>query len=124
MKNMKLLRSFKYAFSGMYHCLFYELNFKIHVIAAVIVTVCGILLKISGLEWIAILICIAIVMSLEMMNTAIERLCDIIQPEIHPKIKVIKDVSAGAVLAAAFGSAMIGLFIFIPKIIFLLKEII
>jgi len=121
---MKVIRSFKYAFSGIYHCLFFELNFKIHTIAAVAVTVCGMFFHITINEWIAVFICMAVVISLEMMNTAIERLCDMINPGIHPNIKVIKDVAAGSVLAAAFGSAVIGSFIFIPKVYVLIKEII
>lgn len=121
---MKLIRSFKYAFNGIYHCLFFELNFKIHIIAAVAVTACGLYFHLTINEWIAVFICMAVVVSLEMMNTAIELLCDMVNPTIHPNIKVIKDVSAGSVLAAAFGSAIIGSFIFIPKIYFLIKEII
>lgn len=77
----------------------------------------GFILKISNTEWLFIIVCAMSVLALELLNTAIEHLCDAITTGIHPAIKIIKDVSAAAVLLAAAGSAVIGIIIFFPKII-------
>jgi diacylglycerol kinase len=79
--------------------------------------VSGSVLKISLHEWIWLTGCIATVLSFEMMNTAIEKTCDLLHPAIHPTIKVIKDVAAAAVLVVAAGSVIIGAIIFLPKIL-------
>ena len=69
------------------------------------------------MEWLVVVLCITVVLTLEMINTAIEKLCDVVQPDYHPQIKIIKDIAAGAVLIAALGSIIIGAIIFVPKII-------
>lgn len=86
-----------------------------------IVTIAGFILTISNTEWLFIIGCSMLVMALELVNTAIEYLCDTITKDIHPAIKIIKDVSAGAVLLAAAGSVVTGIIIFFPKIIGCLK---
>jgi diacylglycerol kinase len=83
----------------------------------------SIVLKISAIEWIAVGFCIAFVITMEMLNTAIEKLCDVVHKEMHPGIKKVKDIAAGAVLVAAFFSAITGAVIFLPKIINLIKSI-
>ena len=86
--------------------------------AAVIIA--GIFLKISKMEWIICIILFGLVIGGEMLNSAIETVVDIAMPEINPKAKFAKDVAAGAVLIFAISSAIIGLIIFIPKIIAIL----
>ena len=76
----------------------------------------GIILKISRIEWIICIILFGFVISLELVNTAIENAVDLITQEINPKAKIIKDVSAGAVLVAAITAVIAGLIIFVPKI--------
>ncbi len=113
----KLIYSFKYAFEGIWTSFKKEQNMKIHVAIMLVVIIAGILLQLSMLEWI---ICIALfgaVISAELFNTAIEQTVDIIMPQKNEKAKIAKDVSAGAVLILAISSAIIGLLIFVPKII-------
>ena len=76
----------------------------------------GFYFHISPAEWTITGASIAIVLSAEMLNTAIEKLCDLVQPEVHPQIKIIKDLAAAAVLWLSIGSAIAGLVIFLPKI--------
>ena len=68
------------------------------------------------------LLCIGSVLVVELLNTAIEKLCDVLQKNFHPGIKIVKDVVAGAVLVSALGSVCIGAMIFLPKIIHLIKS--
>jgi diacylglycerol kinase len=103
--------AFAYAFAGIREAL-KEPNLKIHVVAMIGVVGFAFYFKVTPVEWCILLICCALVISLELINSAIERLCDRVEPEIHPKIKFVKDVSAGAVLVAALTSAVIGSIIF------------
>ena len=116
-KKNSFFSSFKYAFSGIFSALKKERNLKIHFCAMILVIIAGILLKISKLEWIICLILFALVISSELINTAIEQTVDIASPDINEKAKLAKDCGAGAVLVCAIVSAIIGLIIFIPKII-------
>lgn len=113
----KLINSFKYAFEGLFVAIKRERNLKIHIFIMVIVILLGFLLKISEFEWILCIICFAMVIGGELFNTAIETAVDIAMPEKNKKAKVAKDVSASAVLIFAIGAAVIGIIIFIPKII-------
>ena len=117
MKKNKIYKSFFFAFSGIFYLIKTERNFQIHLIAALLTICLGVLLNISLSEWIQITACIAVVWFAESFNTALEKLCDMVKPEIHPQIKIIKDVSAGAVLIAAIASVVIGLLIFVPRLI-------
>ena len=118
---MRLIKSFGYAIKGILHCIKNEQNFKLHIIASFAAIALAIVLHCTAMEWIFILLCIAMVMSLEMVNTAIERLCNMQQTSFHPQIKIIKDVAAGAVLISAIVAAICGLIIFLPKIILLFQ---
>jgi diacylglycerol kinase len=118
---MKLIKSFIYAWSGIKTSFKSEANFKIHMVAATVAIALGVLLNLSNTEWCAIILCIAFVLSIEMMNTAIEKLCDVVHKDTHPVIKMVKDIAAGAVLVAAVSSLIIGTIIFLPKIIMHLK---
>jgi undecaprenol kinase/diacylglycerol kinase (ATP) len=79
--------------------------------------VAGCFFAINTTEWLFIIGCTMLVLSLELINTAIEHVCDTITTEIHPAIKIIKDASAAAVLLVAVGSVATGLIIFLPKIL-------
>lgn len=113
----KLIKSFKYAIEGIYSGIKEEQNMKIHFIFMILVIIFGIMLKISKIEWIICIILFGFVISMELINTAIENIVDMITLEKNPKAKIIKDVAAGAVLVTAISSAIIGLIIFVPKII-------
>ena len=116
MKNKKLINSFKYAFTGMWSAYKSERNMKIHVLATIIVVILGLILKINIVEWCFCITSIVLVISAELLNTAIENIVDMISPEKNEKAKLIKDISAGAVLVLAIGAFIIGMIIFIPKI--------
>lgn len=120
MKKNPLYRSFGYAFEGIWTVISRERNMKIHCSAAVCVTIAGFLLHISKQEWITCFILFGLIMSLEMVNTAIEAVVDLVTSERKPLAKKAKDVAAGAVLISAIFAAVIGLMIFIPKIVALL----
>ncbi len=114
---LRLIKSFGFAYNGLKLLLFSERNFQIHVVSFFLVIVLGYILKISNLEWLIVLLTSALVFSMEAINTAIEKLCDFINPEKHEKIKQIKDISSGAVLVASFLAAVIGAIIFLPKLL-------
>ena len=115
MKNF--LRSFKYAFEGIVTGIKEEQNMKIHISIMILVIIFGIILKISKIEWIICIILFGLVISMELINTAIENVVDLITKEKNEQAKVAKDVAAGAVLVSAIASAIIGLIIFVPKVI-------
>lgn len=114
--NMRLVKSFGFALNGIKYCL-QEPNFKIHIGFSVLAMLLGFLLDISSLEWIIVTLCIALVLASEMFNTAIERLSNIVYPGFSQAIKIVKDVSAAAVLLIAMMAVVCGSIIFIPKML-------
>lgn len=110
----KQLRSFHYAWKGIRHCIGKEQNLSFHLIATVCVIVAGLLLDITRLEWVAVVLCIGMVIAAELFNSAIERLVDFVSPQFHPLAGHIKDIAAGAVLVCALAAIAVGLLIFIP----------
>ena len=120
-KTKKLINSFKYAIEGIISSFRTEQNMKIHIFIMILVIILGIVLKLSALEWIILTIVIALVISAELFNTTIETVVDMITKEKNEKAKLAKDVAAGAVLVLAIGSVIIGLIIFIPKILEFIK---
>ena len=113
----KFFKSFKYAFSGLSYAFSTQVNFKFHMVAVLSSVITGWVLKLTTAEWLWIMAAIAIVLISELLNTAIEVLVDLVSPSYHEKAKIVKDVSAGAVLVAAVFALLVGLIIFIPKII-------
>jgi undecaprenol kinase/diacylglycerol kinase (ATP) len=109
-----LFKSFFYAFSGIYKTVLTERNFRIHMLAAIIVTFLGFYFQIKRIEWIILVISIALVMAMEMVNTAIEAIVDLVSPNYHPLAKVAKDVAAGCVLVTAIASVIVGVLLFYP----------
>lgn len=111
------VRSFGYAWAGIKSLFRHESNAKFHLGAAVIVIAAGFIFDISIIEWCLVTLCIAAMFAAEAFNTSIEKLADHVCRERHPQIGLVKDLSAGAVLFVAIAVAVIGLLIFIPKII-------
>lgn len=105
--------SFGFAFQGL-QAAGKEPNFRIQISMAVLVIIFGLYCGISRTEWCLVIGCCAMVLILELLNSAIEKLCDHVSTEINPTVKFIKDVCAGAVLIASIASALIGLIIFAP----------
>ena len=93
-----------------------EPNFRIHILSSVLVVVAGFFFGISTFEWLLVLLCTGFVIGMEMLNTAIEKLCDVVHREYHPGIRQTKDIAAGAVLASAIIAAICGAVIFGPKV--------
>ena len=118
MRKMKKIRnSFKYAIEGIWTSFKTERNMKIHIFIMILVIIAGIILKINKSEWIICIILFAIVIGSELFNTSIETIVDMVMPEKNEKAKIARDVSAGAVLVVAIGAAIIGLVIFVPRIL-------
>jgi undecaprenol kinase len=117
----KVIKSFSFAFQGIFHALINERNLKIHSVVTVLVIAMGFIFSISRTEWIFILFAIAGVVSLELVNTAIERTVDLVTKDIHLLAKQAKDIAAGAVLVYTIVAVIIGMIIFIPKILGLLS---
>ena len=115
-KRKRLRNSFKYAFEGIGEAWKTEQNLKIHFIIMFLVIIAGFVFKITITEWLICLLLFALVISLELINTAIETTVDIAMPEINEKAKYAKDIAAGAVLFSAIISVIVGLIIFLPKI--------
>lgn len=111
--------SFKYALSGIHAAFKYEKTFRVQVSFAVLAIIGGCLFNISSIEWLIILITIGLVLSLELVNTQIERLVDHLHPEHHPKIGVIKDVMAAAVLISSIIALVIAAVVFLPKFLYI-----
>ena len=110
------LKSFLYAFQGVILFFRTEHNAWLHMLGTIAVIIIAVILGVTRLEAIALIVAVAFVWITEMVNTSIEKAMDLITEEYHPKIKIIKDLSAGAVLVAAFAAFLIGMIIFIPKI--------
>jgi diacylglycerol kinase len=83
----------------------------------IMVVIAGLMLKVSGIEWSILIGFIALVLSLELVNTSIEKLVDLISPDYHQQAGLVKDISAGAVLIAAIAAVIAGLTIFLPKVV-------
>lgn len=107
---------FSYAWNGIVEMAKSERNFRIHLLATIVVLLLGIIVKLSFLEWMIALFAIGMVLVVETTNTAVEKLIDYLKPDIHPVAKTIKDIAAGAVLIASITAFVIGCLLFIPKL--------
>jgi len=112
----RILKSFKFAVNGFRETFKSELNFRAHLMAAILVVIGGWYFEVSTLEWIVLIICIATVLAAELFNTAVELLVDLVSPAFNLKAGLVKDMAAAAVLVIALMSLAVGLIIFVPKI--------
>lgn len=115
-KKAPIKKSFGYAFEGIFTGIRKERNMKIHVCMTGLVILFGFLLQISVTEWCLCLILFGLVMALELVNTAVEAVVDLVTEEKKPLAKIAKDTAAGAVLIAAIMAAGVGLMIFLPRL--------
>ena len=118
-----ITKSFGYAFEGIWTGIRKERNMKIHCIAVILVTAAGTFFQISAMEWCICLLLFGMVVSLELVNTAVEAVVDLVTEEKKPLAKIAKDTAAGAVLFAAIISVIIGCIIFLPYVLELLRKI-
>lgn len=114
------IRSFGYAFEGIFYTLRTQRNMRVHLGIGLVAAALGLWLGISGVEWAVLLVMMALVLTLEMVNTVVETLVDMVTDRFHPLAKVAKDVAAGAVLVAAILAVGVGLFLFLPRLLHLL----
>jgi len=115
------IRSFKYAIVGIWTMLKSQHNAWVHAFATIAVVIAGFVFGISTSEWCLLVLAIIAVWMAEALNTAIEFLADVASPDFHPLVKKAKDVAAGAVLISAIGAIVIGIIIFGPHVLKLLK---
>ena len=116
-KKNPLYKSFGDAFEGIFTGIKKERNMKIHCLAMLCVVAAGFVFRISVSEWCICLILFGMILSLELVNTAMEAVVDLVTEERRPLAKLAKDTAAGAVLIAAIMAAGVGLLIFVPKVL-------
>lgn len=114
---MGIVSNFKYALIGLGHILKSERNARIHLAVAVIVSIATIVLDLPATEMVAIFFAILTVFIAEIFNTVIEKTLDLVHPGESPKVALIKDMAAGAVLVTAVGAAIMGFVIFMPYVL-------
>ncbi len=115
------IKSFGYAIQGGITFFKSETHAQIHLVATILVVGLGFYFEISKTDWLFSLLAIGLVIATEALNTAIEKLCDAVHPDKAPSIKFVKDVSAFAVLISAIVSLVIGLVIFVPHLLQIVK---
>ena len=110
------LKSLRFAFKGMLILVRSEHSIMVQLGIGVLVSILGLILGLSPTEWMLQTMCIGMVLSAEGLNTAVEKLCDFVNPDFNPKIGKIKDISAGAVGFTAVVAVVVGLNIYEPKV--------
>lgn len=112
-----------HAVDGIQYITNHERNFRIEILSAILVTIASFFFKVSLLEWCILVLVIGMVLALEMVNTAIERCVDLVTKDYKELAKVAKDVAAGSVLVMSMFSVIIGIIIFLPKVMIFLEKI-
>ncbi|MCA1058013.1 diacylglycerol kinase family protein [Rossellomorea aquimaris] len=113
----RFFKSFGYAADGMKSVWRTEQNFRIHSCVGIVVFLLAYILSVSVMEWIILIILVFTVLALETMNTAIEKAVDLSVKEFHPLAKAAKDLASAAVLLFAICTAIVGIIIFLPKLL-------
>ncbi len=116
-EHYSLIRAVRYALAGLRYILGHELNARIHLAVAILVLLAGVLLGLTNTELAAIFFAVLLVFLAEILNSAIEKILDLVKPEHSPEVKLVKDMAAGAVLVASVGSFLLGVAIFFPVIL-------
>ncbi len=118
---LRLFRAFGHAFSGLRYAFKNDQNLRIHFFVALIVILASLMLDVNPFEMGILGVMILLVFTTEMINSAIEKMVDLITKEHHEEAKIAKDVAAGMVLVSAFGSVIVGILIFVPYILRLFR---
>lgn len=118
--NQTIASAFVHALKGLFYFFRHERNGKIQLFVGFATIIATAVLGCTPLEWCVLLGCIALVIGLEMINSAVEKLCDLVHPDYHPVIKTVKDVAAAAVLWPSIFSILIGGIILLPRLLHLL----
>ena len=117
MKVRILFKSIRHSVSGIVFALARERNFQIECGVAMAVIIFAFWFPLLPFEWALLVLVIGWILTLELINTIFERILDIVKPNVHPYVRVVKDMAAGAVLIAAFVAILVGIFIFLPHLI-------
>jgi|WetSurMetagenome_2_1015567.scaffolds.fasta_scaffold09173_2 undecaprenol kinase len=120
---IRLFKSFTYAFRGLSKAFREEQNLQVQSAVAIIIIILGFIFQIKTVEWILLIIVIALVVAMELVNSAIERIADALKPRIDIYIKEVKDIMAAAVMFAAVLAVIVGLIIFFPYILSFIYQI-
>jgi diacylglycerol kinase len=113
----RLFKSFQYAAKGLVKTFHEEQNLKVQTIVGTIVLILGLYYKINLTEWCILIFSISIVLIMELVNSAVERVTDVLKPRINTYVKEIKDIMAAAVMLSSITAVIIGLLIFLPYIL-------
>ena len=113
----KFFSGFLFAWQGLVYAFKTQVNLRFHFLVALLVVLLGLFFRVNQTQWLVLILCITLVISAELMNTAIEKLTDLVTTEMHPLAKIAKDCGAAAVLICAIGSAVAGTIIFLPLFI-------
>ena len=116
LKWKRLTKSFRFAFRGFGTLIAKEQNFKLHLLAAIVVVFFGAYFQIAVWQWAIIVMMVALIFILEMLNTVFERLVDMLKPRLHSYVGEIKDIMSAMVLVAAIAAIILALIIFLPYI--------
>lgn len=117
MSFKRFLNSVKYSIEGLNHAYKNEQSLWLHASGVILAVILGIVLKINFYEWAVIIVAFVVVLAIELLNTAIEAVVDLVTKEIHPLAKIAKDCGSAAAFVSGVASAVICLVIFLPKII-------
>lgn len=117
------IKSFGYALHGIGLLFKGEVNIRIHLVAAVVAVLLGIILRLTRNEWLAVILSISCVIAAEFINTSIERLTDLVSPDFNIEAGKVKDLAAAAVLIISIGALVVGIIVFLPPIFNLFKHV-
>jgi diacylglycerol kinase (ATP) len=115
-RKTTLLQSFNYAFHGLVHAVRYQRNMRIHLAIAVLTLIAGVFLNLTRLEFVAVVAAIAFVLAMELLNSAIEQVVDMVTDEFDPRAKAAKDLSAAAVLIAAINALVVAYLVMVSRL--------
>ncbi len=116
-----LFKSFSSAFAGLKHTFKHEQNFRLQILSAILVLIATAIFPLKVWEVILVILLLVAVLAMELLNTALEYFADLLKPRLHHYVLVIKDIMAAAVLITSLGALIIGLIIFLPHFIGLIK---
>lgn len=116
------MKSFKHAFNGIKMLLLKEHNARVQITVAILVILAAFLFQIEPFEWLALILSIGFVISMELINTSLEKLADFVEPTWHKNIGEVKDYAAGAVFVSSLTALSVGLVVFCPRVILILSS--
>jgi diacylglycerol kinase len=120
---LSVIRSFGYALSGIGRLVRQQRNAQIHVALTLLILAISLLWRLSRIEWLILILTIALVLSMEALNTAVEAVVDLVSPQFHPLAKLAKDVAAGGVLIAAVGAVFVALLLYGERVLALARAL-